>query len=187
MQDKRKSNSEGQKALLSFCLAGLVYLTMLFGPLAQLRHLAGQPPFDLRFMGYSGPEAEALLQALGAEGRQIYVWQQLPLDLLYPGLLAATLWFSFKGLARAAVFSARWQIVLAAGRVLALLACVGDYSENLMIWQMLRTAEKAMPLDPALVALASSATLLKSLATSGSVTILLVAFSRRILLLRGPK
>lgn len=46
--------------------------------------------FDLSPTGYSFLYANELLDALGAEGRNLYLYQQIPLDFIYPGLLAVS-------------------------------------------------------------------------------------------------
>lgn len=123
----------GRSALLAFFAAAIVYAAMLAGPLAELQRLAGQPVFDLRPGGYSHDTALAILDALGPEGRHIYLTRQIPLDLVYPGLMALTLicgmlWLRTVGLPRGAT---------RAGCTLALLAAGADYAENTGIVLML--------------------------------------------------
>ena len=69
----------------------IIYLVMVLGTLRHLTDLAGVLPFDLRPTGYSQVDAEGLLEALGESGRQYYLTRQIPLDTLYPALLALTL------------------------------------------------------------------------------------------------
>ena len=81
----------GRAAAVFGTAATAVYLAMVLGTLPALEAQAGMMPFDLRPTGYSTDTALALLRALGAEGRFYYLTRQLPLDTLYPALMALTL------------------------------------------------------------------------------------------------
>ena len=81
----------GPQALAAGTAAALVYALMVGGTLPALEHMAGQPVFDLRPRGYDQATAQSILQNLGAQGRRFYLMRQIPLDLVYPGLMALTL------------------------------------------------------------------------------------------------
>lgn len=157
---------DGPVILLTFILAMTVYLAMVFGTLAQLERIAGARPFDLRPAGYSLDDAATFIAALGEDGRHLYLWRQIPLDTIYPALLAlwsagAIRWFSrtFRPAPR------RW---FGAAASLAFVAALFDYLENILILWMLNTAPD---LIPAVVRAASLATLAKS----GSTTVVSTA------------
>ncbi len=78
----------GSRILLFWCAAMLVYFLMVFGSLADIERITGVKAFDMRPNGYSYADALALISALGEEGRRVYLLMQIPLDTLYPALLA---------------------------------------------------------------------------------------------------
>ena len=66
-------------ALLILSVALWVALSLVTVP--HLQQLAGSlPPFDARLRGYGAEDAQALLLALGAEGRAYYLNPELLLD-----------------------------------------------------------------------------------------------------------
>ena len=145
-----------------FALMSAVYATMVFWSLPRLSAMAGGVQmFDLRPMGYSFDEAQAILAALGDVGIQFYVQVQHKLDTVYPALLALTLIWAFQALFRRR--AAQVLSVLAAGAA----AC--DYSENARVATMLKAG--ADGIDNAMVEAASFWTIAKS----GLTTIALIA------------
>src|SRR6056297_3263692 len=117
----------GKIAIGAALLAASVYLAMISVTLAHLEFVSGQTPFDMRPFGYAPADAAELLGGLGKDGRKYYLTRQIPLDTLYPALLALTLssticWFGRRmpnsGLVRLGV-------TLAVGSALF------DYLENL--------------------------------------------------------
>ena len=77
-----------------------IYLVMVLWSLPKISAAAGgATPFDMRPLGYSFEEARAFLTALSSEGARFYRTVQHRLDLLYPALLAATLFFAIRALA----------------------------------------------------------------------------------------
>ena len=157
-----KIEHSGKAAFLFGMGATIIYLVMVLGTLGHLTDLAGVLPFDLRPTGYSQVDTEGLLQALGEAGRQYYLTRQIPLDTLYPALLALTL-----------ISTLRWRAVrfgptlmTRIGGPLAILAAAFDYLENLGISTMLLTGRES---DPALIKAASIATILKSALTSVAI------------------
>lgn len=81
----------GRQAALFGLAATGIYLSMIYGSLTHLEGLSGQRPFDMRPGGYTFSQAHSLLDALGVSGRGFYLTRQIPLDLIYPALLALTL------------------------------------------------------------------------------------------------
>ena len=82
-----------------FAVTNIVYLVMVVWSLPKVSEAAGGlVPFDMRPTGYSFEEAKAFLAALGPEGTAFYLHVQQRLDLLYPALLAATLFFAIRAL-----------------------------------------------------------------------------------------
>ena len=153
----------------SLVLAVSLYLIMVLGPLARLEAIAGMAPFDMRPGGYSLIEAETLIAALGEEGRRVYLTIQIPLDMIYPGLLGLTLFIALTRVA-AGLGGAAGR-ALRALRWLAILAALADYAENLMIVMMLTGGDEPAA---ALVASASTASMAKAGLTTLAASALLV-------------
>jgi hypothetical protein len=135
---------------------------MITVTLAQIQAVSGQVPFDMRPVGYSPQDATALLEGLGVEGRQYYLQRQIPLDTLYPALLALTL-----------IFAMRWfgerianEQLVSVGIILSVGAALCDYAENLGIAAMIWSWPK---LPDALVYASSAATISKSVLTTIAV------------------
>ena len=83
--------SNGKVVLIIFILTNLVYglilgysipLVLSFAPEAML--------FDMSPTGYSYAQAMELLRSLGVEGRSAYLTVQIPIDLVYPAMFAAS-------------------------------------------------------------------------------------------------
>lgn len=163
-----KIGHSGKPAILFGLGAVMIYLVMVLGTLRYLTDIAEVLPFDLRPTGYSQVDAAVLLEALGETGRQYYLMRQLPLDTLYPALLALTLISTLRW--RAAKFGP--TLMTRTGVPLAILAATFDYLENLGIGLMLLVGA-----DPALVQATSTATVLKSALTSAAILAVVAAMA----------
>jgi hypothetical protein len=146
-----------------------IYLVMVGWSLPKISSEAGgATPFDMRPLGYSFPEAQSFLTVLSAEGARFYLHVQHRLDLLYPALLAATLFLAIRALApRRTVLSPNLLALT------ALPGCVFDYLENAAVSEMLRAGADGV--TPELVARASLWTCLKSGFTTVAMLLLLVS------------
>lgn len=81
--------STGYVVLAFFIPAMIVYFVMLFYTIPQVaKYAPGMNLFDLSPTGYSFEYANELLHTLGSDGRDLYLYKQLPLDFIYPGLFA---------------------------------------------------------------------------------------------------
>ncbi len=157
---------QARAATIGFGVIGVtIYLIMVTVTLFHLETVSGLVPFDMRPLGYSHAEATALLSALGAEGRAYYLTRQIPLDTVYPALLALTLCAALCWMGYRVPNSKLVRI----GLFLAFGAALFDYAENLGIVALIRT----WPNTPApLVIAASAATIVKSGLTSFAVLVL---------------
>lgn len=166
------SRHVGLIAVVSGLIGATIYLLMISVTLAHIEAVSGQIPFDMRPFGYGPAEAVALLDALGAEGRDYYLSHQVPLDTLYPAMLALTLiaTMSWSGRRLPNNNLIRLGIVISVGVALF------DYGENLGIMGMIW----CWPDLPApLVHAASAASIAKSLLTTMAVLLaLLILFVR---------
>ncbi|KIN62967.1 hypothetical protein Z946_1830 [Sulfitobacter noctilucicola] len=164
------SKHAGFIAVGSGLVAASLYLLMITVTLAHIQAISGQVPFDMRPFGYGPIEAATLLEALGAKGRAYYLSYQITLDTLYPAMLALTListilWFGKR-------MSNRRPIHV--GVALSIASTLFDYVENLGILVIIRSWPE---LSVSLVYVVSTATILKSLATTLAVVlVLLVGF-----------
>ncbi len=150
-----------------FALTVVDYLVMVLWSLPQLR-AAGLVPFDLRLCGYSTVEARAYLEALGPDQRAFYVGVQHRLDLVFPGLMAASLILAYPLL-----FSRR---VAGLASVVAVAAAVFDWCENAAVGVMLREGD-AVP--DAMIVTASGWTVWKSVAVMLALGIVILGLWRR--------
>lgn len=143
-----------------------LYAVMLTWSLPTISAAAGGlTPFDMRPGGYSLAEARAFLAALSADGLRFYETVQHRIDIAYPGLLALTLFLAIAAAAPQRL--GRWRLALA---LPAIGVAAFDWLENGAVSAMLRAGAEG--LTPALVESASLWTLLKSAATTVTMTIL---------------
>ena len=84
-------NIKGRKVLFLFVLTNLVYFFMLLVTIPKVMSFSGgMKIFDLMPMGYSPEYAGTLLEKLGETGRNAYLYNQIPLDFIYPFLFGIT-------------------------------------------------------------------------------------------------
>lgn len=139
-----------------FAMAIIVYLTMVFGTLAQIEQMAGSRPFDLRPAGYSFDAAKGFLNALGKEGRWIYLTRQIPLDTAYPALFALSIASALFALLGYLGFRSKWVNIAC---LIPFIAAIADYSENALIVVILL---KWPDISPWVITIASAVTVFKS-------------------------
>jgi hypothetical protein len=145
-----------------------VYLTMILWTLPAITAAAGGlAPFDLRPLGYDLAEAQAFLRALPDQGRQLYLDVQQRLDIGYPALLMLVLGLGIALMSPPKFGNWKWLLALT-----SVPGSLFDYQENMLVRRILISPPDA--LDPALVAAASSATVLKSALSAISMSVLLV-------------
>jgi len=153
--------STGKNVILLFSITMVVYLTILLYSIPKVVTSAPEMKlFDVSPSGYTTEYAISLLNAIGPEGRDLYLSLQLPLDFIYPGLFIISYsllfaWFLKKNYGlESKVFYVLY---------IPILAGLFDYAENVLIIMML----KAYPnLGSGVVAAASLATIIKSILTS---------------------
>ena len=84
-----QGKASGKNVLLLFVLTMAVYMLMLLVTIPRVQSYAPDTAlFDLSPTGYSHSQALTLLQTLGHAGRDAYLFPQLALDFVYPGLFA---------------------------------------------------------------------------------------------------
>ena len=153
---------------ISLLTAAGVYLTMILWTLPAINAAAGGlAPFDLRPLGYDFGDAQAFLRALPEQGRQLYLDVQQRLDTAYPALLTLVLGLGIALVSPPKFGNWKWPLALT-----SVPGSLFDYRENMLVRHILNSPPDA--LDPALVAAASRATVLKSVLTAVSMSVLLV-------------
>lgn len=155
-----------QAAVFGLAAAGF-YLMMVLVTLAHIETLSGLRPFDMRPGGYSAELAYALITDLGPSGRRYYLTRQIPLDLVYPALMALTLvsllnWLGSRGVSQTLVRIGTWFSIAAA---------IADYLENAGICIMILSWPE---ISANTVLAASVASIAKSGLTTAAVLIALL-------------
>jgi hypothetical protein len=156
------------RALGWLIIAEIVYFSMLNITIPMVEKQAdGNKIFDLMPFGYSSEYAIDLLNSLGEQGRGEYLTYQIPLDLLYPGLMGIAGAFLITLLTKEISQRFRWLIFL------PLLAALFDYLENGMVAIMLI---KFPSISDTIIVTASTFTILKSLFTTIYMSVGLLLF-----------
>ena len=165
-----KKYSTGRNVVLLFSINLAVYLTILFYSIPKVVTLAPEMKlFDVSPSGYTSEYAISLLNAIGQDGRDLYISLQLPLDFIYPGLFIISYSLLFAWLLKKNHgFESKVYYAL----YIPILAGLFDYAENVFIIMML----KAYPdLNSGLVTVASFATVSKSILSSIFFTLLILS------------
>ena len=151
-----------------FALTLGIYATMLTWTLPAIAQAAaGLAPFDMRPGGYGFDEARKFLAALSPEGLGLYFGAQQQLDIFYPALLSATMFWALSALLPRGL--GRWRFLAATP---ALVVAGFDYLENHAIAEMLHAGATGLTID--MVQTASQWTQLKAQSTTSVMSALLV-------------
>jgi len=77
----------GKKVLLLFVLTNLVYAIMLTVTIPKtMTSSNGMKLLDMRPTGYDSVYVNTLFETLGVNGREVYLYNQIPVDMIYPFL-----------------------------------------------------------------------------------------------------
>lgn len=80
-----EKNLSGKKVLLMLIVTNVIYVIMLTITIPRVMSFAGgMKILDMMPTGYSHDYVNTLLTTLGNEGRHAYLYNQLPLDAIYP-------------------------------------------------------------------------------------------------------
>lgn len=167
LKSKVSNHLQGKKVLTFFVLSSIIYFVMQLFTIPKLNEFSnGLQVFDMKPNGYSFSYAKELLGNLGKTGRAFYLFRQLPLDLIYPGLFALsnTLILSYF-LKKIQKFDTFFLLVL-----FPIFGGIFDYLENFGIIYMLKVYPD---LSENLVKIISIFTVTKSVFTSLYFVILL--------------
>ncbi len=166
MIDRICTRHSGLAAVGCGLAAATVYYLMTTVTLSHLEAISGHVPFDMRPSGYGLQDATALLDGLGAQGRSYYLTRQIPLDTVYPALLALTLVTTICWLGRRIPKSRLVRV----GVAISVGSALFDYVENLGIIAMIWSWPDVSALN---VYAATTATILKSVLTTSAVLLTL--------------
>ena len=91
MKDLIKKNISGGKVIFLFVLTNIVYLIMLTITIPKvMRFAGGMKILDMMPLGYTPEYVKSLFNILGEEGRFVYLYNQLPVDMVYPLLFGVS-------------------------------------------------------------------------------------------------
>jgi hypothetical protein len=123
------NNTAGKKVLGLFILANIVYVFMLLVTIPMVMSYSGGMKLpDMMPTGYNPEYMNSLLNQLGEEGRNAYLFRQIPVDMVYP-LLFAISWSLVLAWLIKKLNKHNTKLIYLS--VLPLLAGMFDYLENI--------------------------------------------------------
>lgn len=156
-----KRNTTGKKVLILFILTNVVYTFMLTVTIPKTMAFSNHMKLlDMMPMGYDLDYVTKLFDALGEMGRETYLTNQIPVDMIYPVLFGFTYCFIIGYfLNKLNKLQAPYSYLC----LLPLLAGISDYLENYGIVTMLKNYPDIPNL---LVSLTNGFTIIKSITTT---------------------
>ncbi len=159
----------GKKVLVLFILTNIVYVFMLTVTIPRTMDFSnGMALLDMMPTGYDLNYVSELFNALGEEGRQTYLTNQIPVDMLYPFL------FGLSYSLLLAYFLKKLNKLKTPFTYLCLLpivAGIADYAENFGIIRLLNSYPD---LTETAVKTTSTFSLIKSISTTVFFIVLLI-------------
>lgn len=128
-------NLTGRKLLFLFVITNIIYGIMLMVTIPKTMAFSkGMKLLDMMPMGYDSEYINALFGALGENGRGVYLYNQIPIDMVYPFLFGISycllLVYFLQKINK--LNSAFFYLIF-----LPIIAGIADYLENLGIINML--------------------------------------------------
>ena len=168
-------NIQGKKVLVLFIITNLVYLFMVLVTIPKIMHFSnGIKILDMLPFGYQFDYVNDLFSALGLNGRSFYLYNQIPIDMIYPFLFGITyslvLAFFLKKINKL-------DSLLIYLCLLPLIAAFFDYLENFGTINMLNNYPNISEVE---VKINSGFTIIKSMTTTAffiSLIIVLMFFA----------
>ena len=156
-----EKNISGKKVLSLFILTNVVYLFMLFVTIPKTMGFSnGMKLLDMLPTGYNQEYVNELFRTLGENGRETYLTNQIPVDMIYPLLFGLTysllLGYFLKKLNK--LKSPFIYLCL-----LPIIAGIADYLENIGIITMLNSYPD---LTETIVNATNTSSVIKSTSTS---------------------
>ncbi len=89
MRELIRKNISGKKVLILFIITNIVYVFMLAVTIpAVMQYSGGMDLLDMMPGGYDTGYLMTLFDKLGEAGRNVYLYKQIPADMIYPLLFA---------------------------------------------------------------------------------------------------
>lgn len=86
-----EKHSTGKTVLWLFITTNLVYAIMLLITIPKTMYFSnGMKLLDMMPMGYGSEYVNSLFETLGKTGRHVYLYAQLPVDMIYPFLFGVS-------------------------------------------------------------------------------------------------
>ncbi len=167
-----QKNIRAKRVGLFFFLTNVVYMLMLFITIPQVMiHSSGLKLLDMMPMGYTTEYAKSLFDTLGPEGREAYLYNQIPVDMIYPFLFGVSyclvlVYFLNK------LNNLKTPFLYLC--FLPLIAGIADYLENFGIISLLNNYPD---ISSTIVSLTNSFSLIKSSATTLCFVVLLISLT----------
>lgn len=163
----------GKKVLFLFILTNIIYAIMLIVTIPKTMAFSnGMKLLDMMPTGYDSEYVHTLFETLGANGRAVYLYHQIPVDMVYPFLFGISycllIAYFLKKLNK--LNSAFFYVCF-----LPIIAGIADYLENFGIINMLNKY-------PHLSQISIDATNVFSIVKSMATTIYFVALMITLLL-----
>ena len=163
------NNLIGKRIIFLFVLTNIVYALMLLVTIPRLmQYSKGLQILDMMPTGYNAQYIKALFESLGENGRKVYLFHQLPVDMFYPLLYGVSycliIAYLLKKLDK--FNSAYFYLCL-----LPLAAGLADYAENIVIIMMLNQYPDLSTIS---MSLSNYFTIIKSMTTSIYFVILII-------------
>jgi len=126
------TRSTWPRALLWLVASETVYFIMLGVTIPSIEDKAiGMRILDLKTTGYSSSYVTSFLERIGSEGRHNYLIHQIPLDMIYPSLMAVT------GALFIALLTRKINPRLGVLMMIPFFGAIFDYLENITVVEML--------------------------------------------------
>ena len=137
MRDLIKRNITGRIVLVLFIMTNIIYSIMLIVSIPKVMSFSGgMKILDMMPAGYTMEYVTTLLDALGEKGRAAYLYNQIPLDMIYPLLFGVSYCLVFAYiLNKLGKLDGAWFYLA----LLPLLAGAFDYCENIGIISILNS------------------------------------------------
>lgn len=169
LEEKCNKAVKGKTVLFLLILTNLVYVYMLLVSIPKVVNFSGSMKIpDMLPIGYEPDYILSLFDKLGEQGRNVYLHQQLPVDLIYPFLFSITYFLVIFYLLQ------KLQKLNSETYYLGLLPLMGglfDYLENFVLIYML---EAYPAITVSTIKLCAFFTVFKSMLSSISFLIIIV-------------
>lgn len=169
LEERSNKIVKGKTVLFLVILTNLVYVYMLLVSIPKVMSFSdGMKIPDMMPIGYEPEYVLTLFEKLGEQGRNIYLYQQLPVDLLYPLLFSITYFLVILFFLQKLQKLNRETYYLS---LLPLIAGLFDYLENFVIIYMLGSFPT---ISVSTIKLSAFFTVFKSMLSSISFTVIIV-------------